>query len=201
MAFDGLLVGLGNPGEKYEHTRHNFGFWVVDAFLAELNRLGEDVRPISFGKETLLYESRLSPGGMRLLLAKPQTFMNRSGMAVAKIANFFKLDPLHVLVAHDELDLPVGRLKFKHGGGTAGHNGLKSIATSLGTPDFFRLRLGVSRPEPGRDVAGYVLNKPAPQEKQAVDAVVEEAVRGVFLFFESGFEKAVTSVNGYNACP
>ncbi len=199
MAFDGLVVGLGNPGEQYDRTRHNYGFWVVDAFLAELERLGADVRPISFGKEVLLFESRLTPGGKRVLLAKPQTFMNRSGLAVAKIANFFKIAPIQILVAHDELDLPVGRLKFKYGGGTAGHNGLKSIAADIGTPGYYRLRLGVGRPEPGRDVAGYVLGKPAPDDMPAIHAVIEEAVRGIMLFFESGFEKTATAVNGYSA--
>ncbi len=167
-----LIVGLGNPGTQYEGTRHNAGFWYVEQ-LARYH--GATLQPESkFSGLT----GRVLIGGQDVRLLNPTTFMNLSGQAVGAMTAFFKIPPESILVVHDELDLPAGIGRLKQGGGHGGHNGLKSIISSLGNnPEFLRLRLGIGHPGSSKDVVGYVLTKPSVAERQKIDAVIDEAVR------------------------
>jgi PTH1 family peptidyl-tRNA hydrolase len=164
-----LIVGLGNPGREYAMTRHNAGAWFVLRLAAELST--------EFQAETK-FHSLVAGSEPRLVL--PQTFMNRSGLAVAALARFFRMAPAEILVAHDELDLKPGVVKLKHGGGFAGHNGLKDIAGELGTGEFWRLRIGIGHPRDGalseQEVADYVLHPPPSAEREAIDDAVARAL-------------------------
>jgi PTH1 family peptidyl-tRNA hydrolase len=162
-----LVVGLGNPGKEYERTRHNAGFWLVERFAAASG--------VALRKDPK-YQALVGrmEGGAWLLL--PQSFMNSSGRAVQMLAGFFKIQPEEILVVHDELDFPPGTARIKQGGGIAGHNGLKDISQRIGSHDYWRLRLGVGRPAAGADVADYVLHKPSVEEKEAIDASIENAL-------------------------
>jgi PTH1 family peptidyl-tRNA hydrolase len=163
-----LVVGLGNPGKEYERTRHNAGFWLVERFAtANAIVLRKD------GKFQALV-GRHDPTGAWLLL--PQSFMNSSGRPVQMLAGFFKIKPEEILVVHDELDFPPGVARVKQGGGIAGHNGLKDISQRLATHEYWRLRLGVGKPPPGREGADYVLEKPPAEEKAAIDAAIEKSL-------------------------
>ncbi|MDU1535460.1 MAG: aminoacyl-tRNA hydrolase, partial [Neisseria sp.] len=150
-----MIVGLGNPGGEYEQTRHNAGFWFLDELAWQWK--------VSFKEEKKFFgevaRANLPDGDVWLL--KPMTFMNRSGQSVAALAQFYKIKPEEILVVHDELDIPCGRIKFKLGGGNGGHNGLKDIQARLGTPDYYRLRLGIDHPGDRNLVVAYVLNKPS----------------------------------------
>ncbi|XZG70465.1 aminoacyl-tRNA hydrolase [Chitinibacteraceae bacterium HSL-7] len=158
-----LIVGLGNPGAEYAATRHNAGFWLVD----ELARAGgTSLRPE--GKFHGL-AGRIKLHGHDVHLLEPQTFMNRSGLSVGALAQFYRILPAEILVVHDELDLPPGALKLKKGGGTGGHNGLKDIQAHLNTPDYWRLRVGIGHPGAAAQVASFVLKPPRLEEQQAID--------------------------------
>jgi len=163
-----LVVGLGNPGKEYERTRHNAGFWLVERFAAQ-----KDVALRKDPKYQALV-GRLPDNGAWLLL--PQSFMNASGRAVQMLAGFFKIKPEEILVVHDELDFAPGTARIKQGGGIAGHNGLKDISQRIGSHDYWRLRLGVGRPEAAAEMADYVLHKPSLEEKQAIDASIDNAL-------------------------
>jgi peptidyl-tRNA hydrolase, PTH1 family len=193
MGYSGLVVGLGNPGKRYARTRHNVGFAVVDHLL-EAHESGESPRLAGEEKEYLLWRWSTAQG--EWLLAKPLTYMNLSGRAVHKLMSKYFLLPEDILVIHDELDLPLGRMKLKRGGGLAGHNGLKSIAASIGSREFFRLRIGISRPI-GGDVTEYVLNAFAETDQELKQQVISEAVRVVELFCRSGFDAALQRANGF----
>jgi peptidyl-tRNA hydrolase, PTH1 family len=184
---DLLVAGLGNPGRGYERTRHNIGFLVADE-LAQ--RQGGSFRSKFNGQ---LAEVRLDD--LRLGLLKPETYMNVSGKSVAAARKFFKVDPGDLLVVHDDVDLEPGRLQARLGGGLAGHNGLRSIASALGTQDFLRLRIGVGRPERGdpRPVADYVLSEFEPEVD--VDALVSRAVDAVEVLARDGLEAAQQRFN------
>jgi PTH1 family peptidyl-tRNA hydrolase len=163
-----LVVGLGNPGKEYERTRHNAGFWLVERFAAS--------KGVALRKDPK-YQAlvgRLPDNGAWLLL--PQSFMNASGRAVQMLAGFFKIKPEEILVVHDELDFAPGTARIKQGGGIAGHNGLKDISQRVGSHDYWRLRLGVGRPESATEMADYVLHKPSLEEKQAIDASIDNAL-------------------------
>lgn len=165
MNISGLIIGLGNPGREYDRTRHNFGFMFIDALLEEAQRNPfARCEQLSGGKKKYdLWRCDIVEGQAPWLLAKPQTFMNLSGEAVLAIASFYRVKPAAMVVAHDELDLPLGRMRFKMGGGNAGHNGLKSITQCLGTPDFHRLRLGIGKPPAGGETTGgYSVASPSP---------------------------------------
>jgi PTH1 family peptidyl-tRNA hydrolase len=184
----GLLVaGLGNPGRGYERTRHNIGFLVAD----ELARRHDGSFRSKFNGQ--LAEVRLD--GLRLALLKPETYMNVSGKSVAAARKFFKVDPGDLLIVHDDVDLATGRLQARLGGGLAGHNGLRSIASGLGTQDFLRLRIGVGRPERGdpRPVADYVLSDFEPEVD--VDALVSRAADAVEAMARDGLEAAQSRYN------
>jgi peptidyl-tRNA hydrolase, PTH1 family len=173
-----LVVGLGNIGPEYEDTRHNAGFWLVDAVARTAGA--------SFRNEKGFYGAVAKAGGAYLL--KPSTYMNRSGQAVLALATFYKIAPDEILVAHDELDLPPGAVKMKQGGGHAGHNGLKDIQARLGSADFWRIRIGIGHPrELGmtQDVADFVLHRPGREHQALIDdcvargaEIVPEAVGG-----------------------
>lgn len=145
-----LIVGLGNPGPQYQKTRHNAGFLLLD-HLAGVSAWSGEAKFHGMVANSLV-------GGNKVILLKPQTFMNKSGLSVGAIARYFKIEMEEVLVAHDELDLSSGVVRLKKGGGHAGHNGLRDIIASLGGREFYRLRLGVGRPNPGKNVADFVLS-------------------------------------------
>ena len=189
-----LIVGLANPGTKYEGTRHNAGEWLVNELARMYNTsLKEEAK--YFGKVANINTAQ---GEVRLLV--PTTFMNLSGKAVGALANFYRIKPEEILVAHDELDLPPGVAKIKQGGGHGGHNGLKDIIASLGNNNnFYRVRIGIGHPGHRDLVAGYVLGKPAPQDQEKINSAVDEASRCVEVLFKEGIVKATNRLNGFRA--
>lgn len=191
-----LIAGLGNPGPKYERNRHNFGFLAADALVAS-----GSARQLSMGKEGELFSLR--PPGVEgeILVLKPMTFMNLSGRAVSHVLRYYKLAPADLLVIHDELDLPLGRMRMKFGGGLAGHNGLKSIAQETGTQDFARLRLGIGRPTGRMDVAAFVLQDFRAEERAAAEKVVSAAAAAARLYLSQGLETAQREAGQFDAVP
>jgi peptidyl-tRNA hydrolase, PTH1 family len=167
-----LIVGLGNPGAEYEHTRHNAGAWLVER-LAQNERIS-----LSPDKKFSGRAGKGRLGGQDCWLLIPTTFMNLSGQAVQALANFYKLKPEQILVVHDELDLPPGTAKFKFGGGHGGQNGLRDIISKLGNnQNFHRLRIGIGHPGDKSQVTGHVLGRASKSDQQAIDAVIDEALR------------------------
>lgn len=199
MDFKGLIVGLGNPGPEYEHTRHNIGFMVVDAVLEEISskayRRMEQLPATDVYRLWCISLPRVKGD---FLLAKPMTYMNLSGVAVARICRENGIQPRNALIIHDELDLPLGRMKFKLGGGAAGHNGISSVARELGTSDFPRLRMGIGRPsaQRGRD---YVLAPFEPEELPLLAMVVSMARDALPIFFGKGLVAAQQAVHTLDA--
>jgi len=166
-----LIVGLGNPGAQYQDTRHNAGFWFVD----EVARIaGATLRP-----EPRFHglAAKVMFDTHELWLLQPTTFMNRSGQATAALARFYKIAPEQILVAHDEIDLPVGQIKLKYAGGHGGHNGLRDLHAHLGTPNYWRLRLGVDHPGSKDLVVDYVLHAPSKVDRAKIDSTIDEACR------------------------
>jgi PTH1 family peptidyl-tRNA hydrolase len=161
-----LLVGLGNPGPDYESTRHNAGFWWIDTIARDLKVQLQPDRAYHG------LVARTSVQGQNLWLLEPQTFMNVSGKSVAALARFFKIQPDEILVVHDELDIPPGEAKLKLGGSHAGHNGLRDIHAQLGTDQYWRLRIGIGHPGNKSEVANWVLKKPAPDQRSAIEDCV-----------------------------
>ncbi len=183
-----LLVGLGNPGDKYQATRHNAGFWWVDQLAASTNsKLALDAK--MFG-----HIAKLNPYADTWLL-KPTTFMNASGKAVAALANYYKILPEQILVIHDELDLPPDTVKLKKGGGHGGHNGLKDIAAALGTVDFWRLRLGIGHPGDRNEVINFVLKAPLKDEKTAIEQCIDKSIEVVPQLLKGDFEDAMLKLH------
>ncbi|MBX3641877.1 MAG: aminoacyl-tRNA hydrolase [Rubrivivax sp.] len=184
-----LLVGLGNPGPEYEATRHNAGFWWLDAAA---RKLGVTLAPQRsyFG----LAAKASTPQGPVWLL-QPMTYMNLSGKSVASLARFFKLPPQEILVAHDELDLMPGQVKIKFGGGHAGHNGLRDIHAQLGSADYWRLRLGIGHPGVKAEVVDYVLRKPAPEQRELIEQTVARSVDALDLLLAGDMERAMMKVH------
>jgi PTH1 family peptidyl-tRNA hydrolase len=187
-SYDLLVAGLGNPGREYARNRHNVGWLVVDELA---RRHGGSWKGKFHGQ---LAEVRIE--GHKVALLKPETFMNDSGRSVKAAMQFFKLAPDTILVVHDESDLPLGRLQARIGGGTAGHNGVRSVAQHLGTPEFLRLRVGVGRPERGdsRKLADWVLTDFAPHDD--AERLVSEAANAVEVLDAEGLEAAQRAVNG-----
>lgn len=183
-----LVVGLGNPGERYAKTRHNVGFLVLERLAG---RLGPCDWRSRFAGQCALAQR----GDRRLVLLKPETFMNRSGQSVRSAATFFKIAPEDTLVVHDEIDLPLGSVKLKRGGGEAGHNGLKSVSAELGSADYLRLRVGVGRPAPGLDVADYLLRSLSEAERAELEPFIEEATDAAVLVVDQGSERAMNLIN------
>lgn len=165
-----LVVGLGNPGVKYEATRHNVGQMALDVLAT---RMGG--RFSAHKTNSRVAEGRVVPGGPALVLAKSNGYMNTSGGPVAALTKYFDVDPEHVIVLHDELDLPFDTLRIKQGGGHGGHNGLRDIAKALGTPDFLRVRIGIGRPPGQQDPADFVLKPFAAAERENLPVLLEDA--------------------------
>jgi PTH1 family peptidyl-tRNA hydrolase len=186
---DWLIVGLGNPGEQYENTRHNVGFLVVDQLAEGLNI---PVQKLKF--KALTNTARL--GGQKVLLMKPVTYMNLSGEAVRQAADFYKVPADHVLVLSDDTALPLGKLRIRKGGSAGGHNGLKNIIQHLGTDQFPRLRVGVGeKPHPDYDMADWVLGKLQGEDKKTMDAAVERAAQAVECILSQGLDKGMNQYN------
>jgi PTH1 family peptidyl-tRNA hydrolase len=184
-----LFVGLGNPGTEYEATRHNAGFWWVEALA---DRLKVRLAP-ERAYQGLVARANL-PGGPVWLL-EPMTFMNRSGVSVAGLARFFKIAPQEILVVHDELDLQPGEAKLKLGGSAAGHNGLKDIHAMLGTLDFWRLRIGIGHPGVKAEVPNYVLKKPSADHREAIAKAIEQSLGASELLIEGAMDKALARIH------
>jgi PTH1 family peptidyl-tRNA hydrolase len=184
-----LIAGLGNPGRKYEHNRHNVGFMLLNRLSS---RLGE-----SFGQvqsKALVIKSTYL--GERLILVKPQTYMNASGSAISSLVHFYQVPLDNLLVAYDDVDLPLGTLRLRPFGGSAGQKGMQSIIERLGTEEFPRLRIGTSRP-PGRmEAADYVLQDFPPDERDLLDETLDRAAEAVLTFLQYGLERAMNSFNG-----
>jgi peptidyl-tRNA hydrolase, PTH1 family len=184
-----LFVGLGNPGAEYEATRHNAGFWWVDALA---DKLGVRLVP-ERAYQGIVARANL-PGGPVWLL-EPMTFMNRSGASVAPLARFFKIEPKQILVVHDELDLLPGQAKLKFGGSAAGHNGLKDIHALLGTQDFWRLRLGIGHPGVKAEVVNYVLKKPSPDHREAIGKAMDQSLAASDALIAGDMDKALALIH------
>ena len=185
MDYKGVIVGLGNPGAKYDHTRHNCGFDFV-SYLVDLAGKDGEVSQQNGGKFSCeLWRLRLPKLGGCWLAAKPQTFMNLSGQCVQPLLAWHKLKPLDLVVVHDELDIPAGELRFKLGGGNAGHNGLKSITQMLGSPDFSRLRVGIGRPPCKGDVTNWVLGRPDAEASRSMEQGFATALQTLLTYFRT----------------
>ena len=187
---DWLLVGLGNPGDQYENTRHNVGFMVADE-LAERSHV--PVQRLKFRALT----NTVTVGDRKVLLMKPVTYMNLSGEAVHEAAAFYKIPPEHILVVSDEVALAPGKLRVRRSGSAGGHNGLKNIIAHLGTDQFPRIRLGVGqKPHPDYDMADWVLGKFQGEDKKAVEAAVKKAADAAECLIREGVDKAMNQYNG-----
>ena len=185
-----LIVGLGNPGAQYEGTRHNAGAFFVRRLAAQYsltlsadrNALGESARGLVAGHD------------LRVLV--PSTFMNESGRSVAAMANYYRIDPDEILIAHDELDVPPGESRFKHDGGHGGHNGLRDVIPALGgRKDFWRLRIGIGHPGSARQVSGWVLSKASAADQIAIDTSIESAISALPLLLDGNAVKAMTALH------
>jgi PTH1 family peptidyl-tRNA hydrolase len=184
-----LIVGLGNPGAEYEQTRHNAGFWLVDALAG--HRLSREARFHGLAAKTTI-------SGNEVWLLEPQTYMNRSGQSVGALARFYKIAPEEVLVIHDELDLPPGAAKLKKGGSSGGHNGLKDITAALGTQDYWRLRIGIGHPRTmglQQPVADFVLHRPRKEEQALIDEAIAKSEQIIPMLCEGKFEAATMQLH------
>ena len=184
-----LFVGLGNPGTEYAATRHNAGFWWLDALASQW---GARLVP---ERSYQALAARVNRPAGPIWLLQPMTFMNRSGVSVATLSRFFKIEPAQILVVHDELDLQPGQAKLKLGGSAAGHNGLKDIHTMLGTQDFWRLRLGIGHPGVKAEVVNYVLKKPSAEHREAIDKASEQSIKAVDHLLAGEMDKALAVVH------
>jgi len=186
-----LIVGLGNPGNEYEHTRHNIGVDFVYK-LADMYKI--DMR--SEGKFSGIV-GRGNIEGQEVRLVFPTTYMNESGRSVGALCNFYKIKPEEILVCHDDLDLPAGHMKFKFGGGLAGHNGLRSITANLAnSQNYYRLRLGIGKP-PSKEVINWVLGRPNSADQKLIDDAYEVALVSLKKLFTQGVSKFTSIINGY----
>ena len=183
-----IVVGLGNPGDKYARTRHNIGVMVIETLL---ERSGTSFKSHKSG--CLIAEGQL--GGERVVLARPTTYMNESGRPVRELSRWYKASPDHLVVVHDELDLPFSEVRVKSGGGTAGHNGLGSIVSHLGTKDFMRVRVGIGRPSGRKDAVGHVLNEFSSSERRELDDILGRAADAVEEVLAGGVERAMNLYN------
>lgn len=191
MRYSGLIAGLGNPGQKYAGTRHNMGFMLVDALLDQAVREGsvEQLNGKKFFSE--LWRVSMSALEGEWLVAKPQTFMNDSGKAIAPLLRWHELKPEQLIVVQDEMDIPAGSLRFKFGGGLAGHNGLLSITQFLGTQDYYRLRIGIGKPIHKEDTLAWVLGRPDKVDSAKIRAIMPFALNTIYIFSEDGSARAM----------
>jgi PTH1 family peptidyl-tRNA hydrolase len=191
-----LIVGLGNPGSKHEHDRHNAGFWFIER-LAQQNK-----QVLQTEKRFLGRVAKIQLEGHDIYLLEPDTYMNLSGESVGPLCRFHKISPQEVLVVHDELDLKPGTARLKQGGGNGGHNGLKDIQSHLSSPQFWRLRFGIGHPRdlPGgqskMDVADYVLKKPSSEEQSKIDQSIDKALKILPLLLKGDTQNAMQVLHG-----
>ena len=179
-----LIVGLGNPGQRYAQTRHNAGFWFADRLASHYGATFQ--RAARFHGELAQIQS-----DARCWLLKPATYMNRSGQSLAAMARYYRYGPEHILVAHDDLDLPPGTVRLKRGGGHGGHNGLRDIMAQYGARDFLRLRIGIGHPGSSDQVTDYVLSRAARDDEALIDEAIDEAVKVVPRILEGELERAM----------
>jgi PTH1 family peptidyl-tRNA hydrolase len=184
-----LFVGLGNPGPEYDGTRHNAGFWWIDALARELKL------NLNFDKGYHGLVARGNVHGQTVWLLQPQTFMNLSGKSVAALARFYKIQPDEMLVAHEELDIVPGQAKLKLGGSHAGHNGLRDIHAQLGTDDYWRLRIGIGHPGVKSEVVNWVLKKPAPEQRTAIEECIARTIKAAPAMLAGEMDKATLIVH------
>ncbi len=190
-----LIAGLGNPGAAYERTRHNAGFWLVDQLCTDFHTT------FSLERSFFGHVAKFNYHGHQVYMIKPTTYMNRSGQAVGALARFYKIEPEEILVVHDELDLPPGQAKLKQGGGHAGHNGLRDIQSALGSPKFWRLRIGIGHPRNyglTQSVADYVLHPPRGEDLELILSTIERARSVIPAIIEGKFEQAIRQLHGGN---
>lgn len=183
-----MIVGLGNPGNEYEKTRHNAGFWFIDRLISQYN--------LTLKSETKFLGDIAkfnSPFG-NVWLLKPTTFMNRSGQSIARLAHFYKINPEQILLVHDELDLPPGSVKLKQSGGHGGHNGLRDMIAQLGK-NFYRLRLGIGHPGSKEQVVGFVLGKTPKSEQLLIDSAIDKAIDSIELIVQGDMQKAMNQLH------
>ena len=188
-----LIVGLGNPEPKYDNTRHNIGFNAVDE-LAKVWQLDLKENKRFQG----LFAEGVAPGGKKIRLLKPLTYMNRSGQSVRAVTDWYKLEPQSVLVIYDDMDLPVGRLRIRFTGSAGGHNGMKSIISHLGNKDFPRLRIGIGKSEVEKQTISHVLGKFAPAESKIIEEVLYISVKAIELGIKEGIEQSMNRYNGFS---
>lgn len=189
-ACDWMIVGLGNPGSQYEKTRHNAGFLALERLEKQLNAPAEKLRHKALC-------TQVTYAGQKLLLVKPQTFMNASGLAVRQAADFYKIPPERIIVIFDDISLAVGRLRVRPSGSAGGHNGIKSIISSLGSDQFPRVKVGVgAKPHPDYDLADWVLSVIPKQEQPAFQSALDHAADAALYLVEHGVEKAEAKFNG-----
>ena len=186
-----IVVGLGNPGEKYAGTRHNIGFLIADELASRA------ATSFSRHKKSGAEVATARLAGRQVYLAKPQSFMNLSGQPTAALAKFFSVPPTDVIAVHDELDIDFGRIRLKFGGGVAGHNGLRSVASALGTNDFHRVRIGIGRPPGHKSGAAFVLENFNAAERAEVPTICEQAADATELLAELGLEPAQNTVHAW----
>ena len=184
-----LLIGLGNPGREYRDTRHNFGFMLIDRLAVRLNARGMKVQSKAIVTDAV-YEDR------KLILAKPQTYMNLSGPAVQGLVHFYKIPLTNVMVLSDDLDIPFGTIRIRASGGYGGQRGLASIIETLGTKDFPRLRLGIGRPPGKMDPANFILRNFSRDEMKAISEILDRAADAVFEFVKNGLDMSMNKFNG-----
>jgi peptidyl-tRNA hydrolase, PTH1 family len=186
-----LIVGLGNPEPKYDNTRHNIGFAAVDE-LAKAWQM-----PLKENKRFQgLFSEGVTPGGQKVRLLKPLTYMNRSGQSVRAVTDWYKVEPRSVLVIYDDMDLPVGRLRMRLSGSAGGHNGMKSIIAHLGSQEFPRLRIGIGKSDGEKTTISYVLGKFTPAEFKATDEILYMSVKAIELSLKEGIEQSMNRYNG-----
>lgn len=183
-----VVVGLGNPGEKYAKTRHNAGAMVLDELL---RRNGATLKRHKSGCAI----AEIGVGDQRMVLARPMSYMNESGRPARELIRWYKVPLDQVIVVHDELDIPLGEVRIKVGGGTAGHNGVKSVASHLGSKEFIRVRVGVGRPRGRQDPVDYVLSDFSSSERKELDFIIQEAADAVERIVEVGAERAMNEIN------
>ena len=188
-----LIVGLGNPEPKYDNTRHNIGFNAVDE-LAKVWQLDLKENKRFQG----LFAEGVAPGGKKIRLLKPLTYMNRSGQSVRAVTDWYKLEPQSVLVIYDDMDLPVGRLRIRFTGSAGGHNGMKSIISHLGSKDFPRLRIGIGKSGVEKQTISHVLGKFAPDESKIIEEVLYVSVKAIELGIKEGIEQSMNRYNGFS---
>lgn len=195
-----IIVGLGNPGEQYEKTRHNLGFLVLDELLKKNEPLSKTFWDHDSKDKTATKKIKI--GNEDFLLVKPLTFMNNSGFAVSKVVNYYKVEPKDVTLIHDDLDLPLGKIRVRFGGGAGGHNGVDSVIEKMGDGKFLRIRLGIGDPKRiensefrVKNVDDYVLSAFAPNERSKVKSMIKEAIKTIDLISEHGIDKYMSKYN------